>query len=75
VSSSTLTKWCGLAAMLGAVLWALWAVVVQSVGWGEPGSAAISVTSLSTGCCPSHCCPSWWASLGCMLPREGATGG
>ena len=40
MSSSTLTKWCGLAAMLGAVLWALWAVVVQSVGWGESGSAA-----------------------------------
>lgn len=40
MSSSILTRWCGLAAMLGGVLWALWAVVVQSVGWGEPGSAA-----------------------------------
>lgn len=27
-------------AMLGRVLWALWAGSVQGVGWGEPGSAA-----------------------------------
>ncbi len=26
--------------MLGGVLWALWAGVEQSVGWGQPGSAA-----------------------------------
>ncbi len=26
--------------MLGGVMWPLWAGVVQSVGWGEPGSAA-----------------------------------
>ena len=38
--SSGLIRWCGLAAMLGGVLWPLWAGSVQGIGWGEPGSAA-----------------------------------
>ena len=38
--SSSLIRWSGLAAMLGGVLWALWAGVEQSIGWGEPGSSA-----------------------------------
>jgi len=38
--SSNLVRLRGLAAMLGGVLWALWGVVEQSVGWGEPGSVA-----------------------------------
>jgi hypothetical protein len=33
-------RWSGLAAMLGGVLWPLWAGVELSVGWGERGSAA-----------------------------------
>jgi hypothetical protein len=37
---SNLVRLSGLAAMLGGVLWALWAGVEQSVGWGELGSAA-----------------------------------
>jgi hypothetical protein len=36
--SSGLVRWSGLAAMLGGVLWALWAGVEQSVGWGQPGT-------------------------------------
>jgi hypothetical protein len=36
--SSNLVRWSGLAAMLGGVLWALWGVAEQSVGWGQPGS-------------------------------------
>ncbi len=38
--SSNLVRLSGLAAMLGGVLWALWVGVEQSVGWGQPGSAA-----------------------------------
>jgi hypothetical protein len=38
--SSNLVRLSGLAAMLGGVLWAMCGVVEQSVGWGEPGSAA-----------------------------------
>src|SRR5918997_5781000 len=38
--SPNLVRLSGLAAMLGGVLWPLWVVVEQSVGWGEPGSAA-----------------------------------
>ena len=38
--SSNLVRLSGLAAMLGGVLWPLWVVVEQSVGWGEPGSTA-----------------------------------
>jgi hypothetical protein len=38
--SAGLIRLSGLAAMAGGVLWPLWAGVVQSVGWGEPGSAA-----------------------------------
>jgi hypothetical protein len=38
--SSILIRFSGLVAMLGGVLWPLWVVVEQSVGWGEPGSAA-----------------------------------
>ena len=37
---SNLVRLSGLAAMLGGVLWPLWAGIEQSVGWGEPGSAA-----------------------------------
>jgi hypothetical protein len=38
--SSHLVRLSGLAAMLGGVLWPLWVGIEQSVGWGEPGSAA-----------------------------------
>ncbi len=38
--SSNIVQWSGLAAMLGGLLWALWGVIEQSVGWGEPGSTA-----------------------------------
>jgi hypothetical protein len=38
--STNLVRLSGLAAMLGGVLWALWAGVEQSVGWGAPGSTA-----------------------------------
>jgi hypothetical protein len=38
--SSNLVRLSGLAAMAGGVLWALWGVVEQSVGWGAPGSVA-----------------------------------
>jgi hypothetical protein len=38
--SSILVRLSGLAAMLGGVLWPLWVGVEQSVGWGQPGSAA-----------------------------------
>jgi len=38
--SSNLLRWSGLAAMLGGVLWPLWAGVEQSVEWGQPGSTA-----------------------------------
>ena len=43
---SNLVRLSGLAAMLGGVLWALWAGVEQSVGWGEPGSAAYDLYEL-----------------------------
>ena len=36
--SSNLVRLSGLVAVLGGVLWALWGVVEQSVGWGQPGS-------------------------------------
>jgi hypothetical protein len=36
--ASNLVRISGLVAMLGGVLWALWGVVEQSVGWGQPGS-------------------------------------
>jgi hypothetical protein len=38
--SPNLVRLSGLAAMLGGVLWPMWVVVEQSVGWGEPGSAS-----------------------------------
>ena len=38
--SSGLIRWCGLLAMLGGVLWALWGVVQQLAGWGQPGTTA-----------------------------------
>jgi hypothetical protein len=38
--SSNFVRLSGLAAMLGGLLWALWAGVEQSVGWGDPGSVA-----------------------------------
>jgi hypothetical protein len=40
MSSRNLVRWSGLAAMVGAVLWPLWAGVEQSVGWGQPDSTA-----------------------------------
>jgi hypothetical protein len=38
--SSNLIRWSGLSAMVGGVLWVLWAGGVQGIGWGDPGSAA-----------------------------------
>ncbi len=44
--SSNLVRMSGLVAMLGGVLWALWGVVEQSVGWGQPGSTAYELYEL-----------------------------
>ena len=44
--SSNLIRLSGLAAMLGGVLWALWGIVEQSVGWGQPGSTAYELYEL-----------------------------
>lgn len=41
-----LVRVSGLAAMAGGVLWAVWGVAVQSVGWGEPGSASYDIYEL-----------------------------
>ncbi len=38
--SFNLIRWAGLAAMVGGVLWALWTVGFNSVGYGEPGTPA-----------------------------------
>ncbi len=40
MSSSKLIRWCGQAAMVGGVLWALWYTGSHFVGWGYPGSTA-----------------------------------
>ncbi len=40
MGSSNLVRWAGLAAMVGGVLWALWTVGFNFVGYGEPGTPA-----------------------------------
>ena len=40
MASSTLIRWAGLAAMMGGVLWALWTMGFNFVGYGEPGTPA-----------------------------------
>ena len=40
MSYSNLTRWAGLAAIAGGVLWALWTVGFNFVGYGEPGTLA-----------------------------------
>lgn len=40
MGSSNLVRWAGLAAMAGGVLWALWTVGFNFVGYGEPGTPA-----------------------------------
>lgn len=40
MGSSNLIRWAGLAAMVGGVLWALWTVGFNFVGYGEPGTLA-----------------------------------
>jgi hypothetical protein len=40
MASSVLTRLGGLAAMVGGVLWALWTVGFNFVGYGEPGTLA-----------------------------------
>jgi hypothetical protein len=37
---TNLIRWSGVAAMLGGVLWALWTVGFNFVGYGEPGTLA-----------------------------------
>lgn len=38
MGSSSVIRWAGLAAMVGGVLWALWTVGFNFVGYGEPGT-------------------------------------
>ena len=38
--SSTLIRWAGLSAMVGGVLWSLWTLGFNFVGYGEPGTLA-----------------------------------
>ena len=38
--SSNLVRWAGLAAMVGGILWALWTVGFNFVGYGDPGTPA-----------------------------------
>ena len=40
MGSSNHVRWAGLAAMVGGVLWALWTVGFNFVGYGEPETAA-----------------------------------
>ena len=40
MGSSNLIRWTGLAAMVGGVLWALWTVGFNFVGYGDPGTPA-----------------------------------
>ncbi len=40
MGTSILIRWAGLAAMVGGVLWALWTVGFNFVGYGEPGTPA-----------------------------------
>ena len=40
MGSSNLTRWAGLATMVGGVLWALWTVGFNFVGYGDPGTLA-----------------------------------
>lgn len=40
MGSSNLMRWAGLAAMVGGVLWALWTVGFNFVGYGAPGTLA-----------------------------------
>ena len=40
MGASNLIRWAGLAAMAGGVLWALWTVGFNFVGYGQPGTAA-----------------------------------
>lgn len=61
--SSALIRWCGLAAMLGGVLWPLWAGVVQGIGFGEPGSAAYERYELANRMLPLALLP---VVVGCL---------
>ncbi len=40
MGSSNLIRWAGLVAMVGGVLWALWTLGFNFVGYGEPGTPA-----------------------------------
>lgn len=40
MGSSTLIRWAGLAAMVGGILWALWTVGFNFVGYSKPGTLA-----------------------------------
>lgn len=40
MGSSNLIRWAGLAAVVGSVLWALWTVGFNFVGYGDPGTPA-----------------------------------
>ena len=61
--SAGLIRWCGLAAMLGGVLWPLWAAAVQGIGFGEPGSAAYERYELANRLLPLALLP---VVVGCV---------
>ena len=75
MGSSILFRWAGLAAVVGGVLWALWTVGFDFVGYGDPGSPAYERYEAYNRLLPSRCCPLWWASSGYTPPSEGGTGG
>ncbi len=76
--SPNLIRWSRLSAMVGGVLWVLWAGGIQGIGWEEPGSVAYERYEFFNRLLPLAVlpvCPSWRASPGCTRPREGVTGG
>jgi hypothetical protein len=74
MGSSNLIRWAGLAAMVGGVLWALWTVGFDFVGYGEPGTPAYARYEAYNRLLPLSLLPVMVGFLGLHAAQRGSYG-
>ncbi|CAA9453835.1 MAG: hypothetical protein AVDCRST_MAG14-1289 [uncultured Rubrobacteraceae bacterium] len=74
MGSSTFIRWAGLAAMVGSILWALWTIGSNFVGYGEPGTPAYEIYELYNRLLPLALLPVMVGFLGLHAAQRSSYG-